>query len=231
MIDPPQPLESSLGGFVGSSQANSEKGKPYAALPDGQSIRMLILEPGEKADPLKGRLEFTAIDSAGSYEALSYVWGTSKQVDNISIRHGNNEWPVDLTASLKESLLRLRFPDKTRRLWVDQICINQSDVAERSQQVQFMNRVYKHASRVLVWLGPDDTGLAKPAFELVHNLDHVFQDEIQRAKFSTSATKNLEEQSRDRWNTLDHLTGRPWVSSKATSQRKQNALLNILGSL
>ena len=190
-------LKSSVGDFVGSSQADNKKENRYTALPDGQSIRMLILEPGEKADPLKGRLESAAIDSAGSYEALSYVWGTSKQVDNISIRHGDNEWPVDLTASLKETLLQLRFPDKPRRLWVDQICINQSDVAERSQQVQFMNRVYKHASRVLVWLGPDDTGLAKPAFELVHNLHHIFQDEMRRAKFSTAATKGLEEQSRD----------------------------------
>ena len=213
-------LKSSVGDFVGSSQANSEKERSYAALPDGQSIRMLILEPGEKADPLKGKLEPAAIDSAGSYEALSYVWGTSKQVDNISIRHGDNEWPVDLTASLKETLLQLRFPDKPRRLWVDQICINQSDVAERSQQVQFMNRVYKHASRVLVWLGPDDTGLAKPAFELVHNLHHIFQDELRRAKFSTAATKGLEEQSRDTWNTLDHLTGRPWVSRRTTTRTK-----------
>ncbi len=213
-------LESSVGDFVGSGKANSAKGEPYAALPDGQSIRMLILEPGEIADPLKGRLEPADIDSAGSYEALSYVWGTSNQVDNITIWHENTEWPVDLTASLKETLLRLRFPDKQRRLWVDQICINQSDVAERSQQVQFMNRVYKHASRVLVWLGPDDTGLAKPAFELVHNLDHIFQDEIRRAEFSTAATKHLEEQSRDRWNTLDHLTGCAWVSRKSTTRRK-----------
>ena len=212
-------LDSSVGDFVGSGKANNTKGEPYAVLPNGQSIRMLILEPGELADPLKGRLEPTDIDAAGSYEALSYVWGKSNQVDNISIRHGNNEWPVDLTASLKETLLRLRFPDKQRRLWVDQICINQSDVAERSQQVQFMNRVYKHASRVLVWLGPDDTGLAKPAFELVHNLDHIFQDEIKRAHFSTAATKDLEEQSRDRWNTLDHLTGCPWVSRETTTGR------------
>ena len=134
-------LEFSVGDFVGSSEANSEKGKSYAALPDGQSIRMLILEPGELADPLKGRLEPVAIDSAGSYKALSYVWGTSNQVDNICIRHGNNEWPVDLTASLKETLLRLRFSDKPRRLWVDQICINQSDVAERSQQVQLVTYI------------------------------------------------------------------------------------------
>jgi Heterokaryon incompatibility protein (HET) len=208
---PPSP-ESSVGEFIGSDEAACAQAEPYTALSDDQSIRMLILEPGELTNHLKGRLEIVNIDSAGSYETLSYVWGTSKQVDKISIRHGNSEWSVDLTASLKEALLRLRFPDKQRRLWADQICINQSDVAERSQQVQFMNRIYEHASHVLVWLGPDGSGLAKPAFELVHNLDQLFQDEKELRKFTTAATKDLEEQSRDRWNALDHLTERPWVS-------------------
>ena len=213
-------VESSIGDLVWSTKANSAEGKPYAALPDGQTIRMLILEPGGLADSLKGRLEVTGIDSAGSYEALSYVWGTSNQSGNISIRNGDNEWPVDLTASLNETLLRLRFPDRERRLWVDQICINQSDLAERSQQVQFMNRIYKRASHILVWLGPDDTGLAKPAFELVHNLDRIFQDEIKRAEFSAAAMKELSQQSRERWNTLDHLTGRPWVSRMTTTPKE-----------
>ena len=214
-------LESSLGDYVHSSKAKSAQGEPYAALPDGHSIRMLILEPGELADTLKGRLELANIDSAGGYEALSYVWGTSNQSGNISIRNGDNEWLVDLTASLKETLLRLRFPDRERRLWVDQICINQSNLAERSQQVQFMNRIYKRASHILVWLGPDDTGLAKPAFELVHDLDQTFQDEMKRAEFSTAATKELSQQTRERWDTLDHLTGRPWVSENLPSKQYQ----------
>lgn len=217
-------MESSVGDFIPSSKANSAEGKPYAALPDGQTIRLLVLEPGELADSLKARLEVTGIDSAGSYEALSYVWGASSQSGIISIRNGDNEWPVELTDSLKETLLRLRFPDKERRLWVDQICINQSDLAERSQQVQFMNRIYKRASHILVWLGPDDTGLAKPAFELVHNLDHIFQDEIKRAEFSTAAMKELSQQSRERWNTLDHLRRRPWVSRKTTTRKKTERL-------
>ena len=214
-------LESSVGDFVRQSKANSGGGKPYAALPDDESIRMLILESGELLDSLKGRLELTNIDLVGSYEAVSYVWGTSNKSDNISIRNGENTWLVSLTAGLKEMLLRLRFLDRERRLWVDQICINQSDLAERSEQVQFMSRIYKRAGHILVWLGPDDTGLAKPAFELVHSLDRIFQDEIERAEFSAAAMKDLGQQSRERWNTLDHLTGRPWVSRKIPPEGNQ----------
>lgn len=220
MGDSPPSPESSVGGLIGSNNAHGAQAKPYTALSDSQSIRMLILESGELTDPLKGRPEIVNIDSSRSYETLSYVWGTSKQVEKIFVRHGNNEWSVDLTASLQEALLRLRFPDKQRRLWVDQICINQSDKAERSQQVQFMYRVYKHASHVLVWLGPDDFGLAKPAFELVHSLDHIFQDKTKRANFCIAATKDLEKQPRERWIALDHLIGRPWVSRKTTTRRR-----------
>lgn len=39
-------------------------------------------------------------------------------------------------------------------LWVDAICINQGNMAERSHQVQMMWPIYKSAETVLVWLGP-----------------------------------------------------------------------------
>jgi len=38
-------------------------------------------------------------------------------------------------------------------LWVDAVCINEADVNERSQQVQFMRCIYERAERVLIWLG------------------------------------------------------------------------------
>lgn len=38
-------------------------------------------------------------------------------------------------------------------LWVDAICINQSDGEEKNQQVRAMNRVYSNAVEVTAWLG------------------------------------------------------------------------------
>jgi hypothetical protein len=37
--------------------------------------------------------------------------------------------------------------------WIDQLCINQEDLQERSEQVQFMREIYTKAIRTLVWLG------------------------------------------------------------------------------
>lgn len=41
-------------------------------------------------------------------------------------------------------------------LWIDALCIDQSNISERSQQVAQMGQIYKSASTVLVWLGKDE---------------------------------------------------------------------------
>jgi hypothetical protein len=38
-------------------------------------------------------------------------------------------------------------------LWVDQICINQADLDERSQQVAMMDSIFIASAQVLIWLG------------------------------------------------------------------------------
>lgn len=49
----------------------------------------------------------------------------------------------------------LRYPDKTRSLWVDAICINQGDIPEKNTQVPRMADIFRLAERVVVWLGAE----------------------------------------------------------------------------
>lgn len=42
-----------------------------------------------------------------------------------------------------------------RHLWVDAICIDQSNVSERNHQVQLMKQIYSSAERVLVYIGEE----------------------------------------------------------------------------
>jgi len=42
-------------------------------------------------------------------------------------------------------------------VWIDALCINQSSLAERSQQVPLMSRIYTSAAYVFVWLGEDSS--------------------------------------------------------------------------
>lgn len=69
-----------------------------------------------------------------------------------------------ITPNLDTALRRIRLPDRIRALWVDAICINQQDVAERGGQVQLMGSIYSKARQVIVWLGKDEDDCAEETF-------------------------------------------------------------------
>ena len=47
----------------------------------------------------------------------------------------------------------LRREHEPRAIWIDAICINQADIAERGFQVAQMSSIYAMAETVIVWLG------------------------------------------------------------------------------
>ncbi|KAF1969904.1 HET-domain-containing protein, partial [Bimuria novae-zelandiae CBS 107.79] len=66
--------------------------------------------------------------------------------------------PCDLSVNLALLFQHLRKPNGVRKLWVDALCIDQANLAERGAQVAQMDRIYAHASTVHVWLGPHADG-------------------------------------------------------------------------
>jgi hypothetical protein len=60
---------------------------------------------------------------------------------------------LDITSSLAATLRALRYPDKERVLWIDQMCIHQGNSKEKSKQMDLMGAIYAGASKVIVWLG------------------------------------------------------------------------------
>ena len=61
-----------------------------------------------------------------------------------------------ISTNLRDVLRRFRHTAEARLLWVDAICINQEDHAERAAQVILMPKIYHSASQVLYWLGEED---------------------------------------------------------------------------
>lgn len=125
----------------------------------GDEIRILVLQPSKEQDsPLQCRLETCSL-SGGSmpYEALSYTWGPP--VDSCLDAYEQIEL-CDRTNTIKlnlaEALRQFRRTRRHRRLWVDALCIDQNNPAERSQQVAMMAHIYAKAFRVLIWVGKDD---------------------------------------------------------------------------
>jgi heterokaryon incompatibility protein (HET) len=66
----------------------------------------------------------------------------------------------------------LRSDLEPRMLWVDQVCINMADIAERNCQVKVMGDIYNGAETVCVWLGEVD-GSSRTAFEFIRNMAHA----------------------------------------------------------
>lgn len=135
----------------------------YHPLHDGETIRILEIQPGHKKDPVQcgfhyANLKYRHID----YKALSYVWGKSKGthydaetkrwVDDVfNIRC--NDHIIDITPNLFRAITHIRSSTQPTFLWADAVCINQDDSRERGHQVTLMDIVYGRASSVAIWVG------------------------------------------------------------------------------
>ncbi|KAH4085891.1 hypothetical protein HBH46_207640 [Parastagonospora nodorum] len=88
----------------------------------------------------------------GDFASLSYVWGKSSSTRAISI----DGREVQVTANLESALRQFRSDglfSSRFLLWVDALCINQSDVQERAKEVQRMKEIYGSSWTVVAWLG------------------------------------------------------------------------------
>jgi hypothetical protein len=126
----------------------------------------LKLDPAPSFDyPIRCSLEEVSLDTVNDdengYEALSYVWGYKKG-DREVICEGKT---LLVTRNCEEALRTLREKNVTRRLWVDAICIDQTEevneLREKSHQIKFMGEIYSRAEHVVVWLGASDHTTAR----------------------------------------------------------------------
>jgi hypothetical protein len=119
---------------------------------DKTRIRLLNLQAGHDKDDLKIEINISNLSDRLEYEALSYECGTEERLDFVNISRDK----INITHGLHTALKRIRPRSRPRRLWVDAICINQDDTSEKNQQVPLMAEIFGRATRVLVWLGPQD---------------------------------------------------------------------------
>ncbi|EME86782.1 uncharacterized protein MYCFIDRAFT_131509, partial [Pseudocercospora fijiensis CIRAD86] len=139
----------------------------YQPLPEN-AIRVLYLYPGTGADPLNCKLVHVDLSEKPQFEAVSYLWGSALDRSEIAIEGFAKH--LVITESGAQALRRLRHATEPRALWMDQICINQTDVAERSKQVGIMHRIFSGADRVLMYLGDDAGALASYAKEFIEDV-------------------------------------------------------------
>lgn len=134
-------------------------GYGYQTLQRSQNeIRLLRLLPADRNKKLKFipacHIFHASLDKQPKFVALSYVWGAATKlrvilVDNCRVRVNKN---------LYDAMMVLRPPKEDLVIWIDFLCINQSDNEEKSWQVRLMADIYRKACRVIAWLGAAKSG-------------------------------------------------------------------------
>jgi hypothetical protein len=101
-------------------------------------------------------LLFRASCGLHPYEALSYVWGSPTRQRPMLCE----KKVILITENCDAALRHLRRSRTNCTLWVDSVCIDQSAILERNQQVTLMGDVYKLASRTIIWLGKSEKDMS-----------------------------------------------------------------------
>lgn len=100
-----------------------------------------------------------------NYTCLSHMWGPREEIDSMR-RIVLNDKLFRVRENLAEflNMARTRYAAKGRKFWIDAICIDQTHMAERNEQVAKMGDMYRNMP-VVAWLGKDDPGDSEESWD------------------------------------------------------------------
>jgi hypothetical protein len=130
-------------------------------------IRLLTIIPSyDMSRPISCTLEHEKFSDNPTYESLSYTWGSP---DGPKPTIYVDSKPMTIRENLWFALKEMRDCYNPRTLWIDAVCIDQDNIDERTRQVRIMPFIYRRATKVLVWLGPEDSEVSEVLSKLGSN--------------------------------------------------------------
>ncbi|KAK4951409.1 hypothetical protein LTR10_010383 [Elasticomyces elasticus] len=126
----------------------------YRPLTDpSKQIRLLKLDPVRgKADKISVSLSTWDLDTAPAYVAISYTWGSESSTHRIRVNDGGFYVRKNCSIALQECQRNA----VTSYIWIDALCINQADSAEKSHQVAMMGTIFGQAVQTYISFGSWD---------------------------------------------------------------------------
>jgi hypothetical protein len=125
----------------------------HEPLPDALThIRLIEVLQGKVGQHVVCTVSVWPLDTAPSYDAISYTWGDPALTVSITINgqtmvvRQNCEYVMQQWFTAKRST--------SKYIWVDAVCIDQSNLKERGFQVTIMGKLYREAAQVLACVGP-----------------------------------------------------------------------------
>jgi hypothetical protein len=185
----------------------------YSPLPE-RYIRLLTVVPN--TDPPSGFLTQVALDEAEDFDALSYTWGEVNKTytficdGKVLLVHKN----------LHDFLRRISTKDDRESrhpLWIDAICIDQSNGVEKGHQIPFMSQIYSRTASLLIWWGPN-SAVEDDAFAMIPAVSSTMQTfarpECTWPEWTDEecAAVGIPPRSSPFWGSLGEIFDRPWLS-------------------
>jgi hypothetical protein len=129
----------------------------YQELTSSNEIRLARLMSGRFEEPIVCELFHCGIGEK-PFQAISYTWadesGESEPLEQITIKLPNSATSyIQATPNSVAALRRVRHPSYANLVWVDALCVNRQNLAERGEQVKLMPKIYSTARQVSVYLG------------------------------------------------------------------------------
>jgi hypothetical protein len=103
------------------------------------------------------------------HRSIPDTWGDCTPTRSVLIEGRTHNVPQNLYDFFQAYFTHPWGSSHIQNLWIDQICINQLDLAERSKPVGIMNKIFWSARKVLIWPGCEPA-MARAARQLLDNI-------------------------------------------------------------
>ncbi|RVX67776.1 hypothetical protein B0A52_07704 [Exophiala mesophila] len=120
----------------------------------------------------------------GSYEALSYAWDQAQKSAKVFVLKDSAgayaRQYILVTPGMHSILNKLRLPTQNRRLWIDQLCIEQdNNKGEKAGQLAIMRLIYEQAAMTVIFLDqPSST--ERPILPLLDKMEELKNEIVEK---------------------------------------------------
>ncbi|PPJ56649.1 hypothetical protein CBER1_01838 [Cercospora berteroae] len=133
---------------------NAGKDSAYEFQPCSESeIRLVTIEPAPDYDSdIHCLITHHSREDQARYDAISYSWGSDNSHSTIFC----NDRQLNVTKSCELAIKALRHSSEPKMIWIDAVCIDQSNMVDKSRQVARMGDVYVNAACTFIQLGESE---------------------------------------------------------------------------
>jgi hypothetical protein len=195
-------------------------------------IRLVRILPGAEDEAISCVLQSFSLCSCPTYTALSYFCGDPSITETVYVNGSQQEVMTNLASFLR--CYRSAADGATELCWIDAICINQKDVAERNREMLRMKDIYQSADMIIAWLGPAADG-SDQAMYIVEHLAGTYS-QLRSDGNIIPDLRTCHPMHEHVWTSLEKLLERPywfriWILQEASTPLDKSGIFVVCGRL